>query len=200
MALFATYFPRIALRHVHYLWYKTRGYAVRAEGLHFSAFHCYIDADYNGGALKEMSHCQLHQVLQWCLRQLLDRDKWSSPGLLHLWLCMNTSLATPSLAPSLPPPSPSLPPSQDHSQWQGSLQTPPTHANNGLGSGPPAHTNFTTLQDCKWVYIAQVYLCRYIRNNVTECKFFFCADSYFQTAVGEVVTYSEWIVSSITHI
>ena len=22
-------------------------------------------------------------------------------------------------------------------------------ANNGLGSGPPAHTNFTTLQDCK---------------------------------------------------
>ena len=39
---------------------------------------------------------------------------------------MESSPATPSPAPPPPPPSPSPPPSQDHSQWQGSLQTPPT--------------------------------------------------------------------------
>ena len=32
-------------------------------------------------------------------------------------------------------------------------------ANNGLGSGPPAHTNFTTLQDCEFV---QWFTCAYV--------------------------------------
>ena len=39
---------------------------------------------------------------------------------------MESSPATPSPAPPPPPPSPSPSPSQDHSQWQGSLQTSPT--------------------------------------------------------------------------
>ena len=40
---------------------------------------------------------------------------------------MESSPVTPSPVLPPPPPSPSLPPSQEHSQWQGSLQPLHTH-------------------------------------------------------------------------
>ena len=64
-------------------------------------------------------------------------------------------------------------------------------ANNGLGFGPPAHTNFTTLQDCEsynMINGAEVYI--YV------CVWIFYTDLYFQIRLGGVVACSELIVSS----
>ena len=64
-------------------------------------------------------------------------------------------------------------------------------ASNSQGSGPPAHANFTTLQDCK--------------TNSTLLFFFSCAltsfhiwaDSFFQLRLSGMVACSELIVSML---
>ena len=65
-------------------------------------------------------------------------------------------------------------------------------ANNGLGSGPPAHTNFTTLQDCK---LPLVWMQAYNYDAGKSIMSIFL-DYLFQIRlVGLATTCSEFVVS-----
>ena len=62
-------------------------------------------------------------------------------------------------------------------------------ATNSQGSGPPSHTNFTTLQDCKSLFCGST-----IHSH--PCFFSIpCTDSYFQLCLSGAVACSELIVS-----
>ena len=102
---------------------------------------------------------------------------------------MESSLATPSPVPPPPPPSPSLPPSQEHSQWQVSLRTPPTHvqlwpvtamAQDQLHTHPLPH----------WKTVRLTNVCMY------SLMFISYLDSLYQLRLGGEVACSE-LVSAV---
>ena len=66
-------------------------------------------------------------------------------------------------------------------------------ANNSLGSGPPAHTTFTTIQDCKLFTSLDAGLYNIYPVVLMGCLFL---DSLFQIRlVGLTTTCSEFVVS-----
>ena len=148
----------------------------------------------------------LHMLLS-CLRQLLERDKWTSPGLLHLWLRMMEiilSAATSFSVLPLPPPSPSPLSSQNHSLWPGSLQTPsipvqwwPTMVwDLGL-----LHTK--TSPHYKTVSLAGISHVSFYVHYRTRIRQYFTTSftvSYFEIRLSGVAVCSELIVSSLSEL